>query len=234
MIENKSVLAIIPARGGSKGVPRKNIRDLAGKPLIAWTIEEAQKSIYIDRLIVSTDDEEIAEIARNWGCEVPFLRPLELAQDQTPGIDPVLHAMETLPEYDYTMLLQPTSPLRLSEDIDACLEHCIKQSAKACVSVTVTDKSPFWMYYLAESSELRPIIKTDRPVLRRQDAPDVYVLNGAIYVAKSDWIKQNRTYLNAETIGFVMPKERSIDIDTMIDFTIVETILKETRFQEEK
>ncbi|NQF13276.1 acylneuraminate cytidylyltransferase family protein [Brevibacillus sp. HB1.3] len=229
MINDSKVLAIIPARGGSKGVPRKNIRELSGKPLIAWTIEEAKKSLYIDRVIVSTDDEEIAEVAREWGCEVPFLRPSEFAQDHAPGIDPVLHAMEMLPGYDYAMLLQPTSPLRIAEDIDACLEHCVKQGANACVSVSLTDKSPYWMYHLSETNGLLPVLHSDQPVLRRQDAPDVYVLNGAVYVARSNWLQQTRTYLQAETIGFVMPKERSFDIDTQFDFTFVETVMNEKK-----
>ncbi|KQL46515.1 acylneuraminate cytidylyltransferase [Brevibacillus choshinensis] len=231
MIDNKSVLAIIPARGGSKGVPRKNIRNLSGKPLIAWTIEAAKKSSYIDQLIVSTDDEEIAEVAREWGCEVPFLRPAELAQDHTPGMDPVLHAMEMLPGYDFTLLLQPTSPLRITEDIDACLEQCVREAANACVSVTHSDKSPFWMYQLSDSGKLLPILEAEQPVLRRQDAPDVFVLNGAVYVAKSSWLQQHRTFLHAETTGYAMPKDRSLDIDTKLDFTIVETIMNEKLHQ---
>ncbi len=113
MIAGKTVLAIIPARGGSKGVPRKNIRLLAGKPLIVWTIDEAKKSKYIDRFILSSEDDEIIKIAREYGCEVPFKRPIELAQDDTPGIEPVIHAINTLEDkYDYVVLLQPTSPLR--------------------------------------------------------------------------------------------------------------------------
>lgn len=122
------ILAIIPARGGSKGVPRKNIRDLAGKPLIAWTIEEAKKSKYITRLILSSEDEEIIEAAKKYGCEVPFVRPIELAQDNTPGIEPVLHAIEKCPGYDYVLLLQPTSPLRTVEDIDGCIEFLLNKN----------------------------------------------------------------------------------------------------------
>jgi len=117
MIDNNMVLGIISARGGSKGIPRKNIKLLAGKPLIAWTIEEAQKSQYLDRLILSSEDMEIISTAQSWGCEVPFIRPAELARDDTPGIDPVIHALHQLAEqYDYVMLLQPTSPLRTVED----------------------------------------------------------------------------------------------------------------------
>lgn len=229
MIQTKSVLAIIPARGGSKGVPRKNIRELASKPLIAWTIEEAKKSKYIDRLVVSTDDEEIAEVARQWGGEVPFMRPSSLSQDHTPGIDPVLHAISSLPGYDYIVLLQPTSPLRTSEDIDACLEHCLRQNANACVSLTMTDKSPYWMYQLSNENQLQPVVVPDKPVLRRQDAPDVFVLNGAVYVAKTSWLQVTQSFLHTETIGYVMPKERSIDVDTELDFCILETIIRKKK-----
>ncbi|RNB53840.1 acylneuraminate cytidylyltransferase family protein [Brevibacillus gelatini] len=234
MIGNKSVLAIIPARGGSKGVPRKNIRDLAGKPLIAWTIEEAIKSKYIDRLIVSTDDEEIADVARQWGCEVPFIRPSELAKDETPGIDPVLHAISKLPGYDYIVNLQPTSPLRNVGDIEKCLEQCVKQNANSCVSVTITDKPPYWMYHLSNECELKPVIGGNERVLRRQDAPDIYMLNGAIYVAKTEWLINTKSFLCDDTIGFVMPKERSIDVDTYLDFLFIETILSQAKLTDEE
>ncbi|MGG4497727.1 cytidylyltransferase domain-containing protein [Brevibacillus reuszeri] len=227
MIENRTVLAIIPARGGSKGVPRKNIRELCGKPLIAWSIEEAKKSKYIDQIIVSTDDEEIAAVARQWGADIPFMRPVELAQDHTPGIDPVLHALKMLPQYEYIVLLQPTSPLRSTDDIDACLEQCVEQKVDSCVSVTLTDKSPYWMYNLSENSSLIPVINTEKPILRRQDAPDVFVLNGAVYVARSTWLQQTGSFLQDKTIGYPMPKDRSIDIDTALDFLLVEILLHE-------
>lgn len=229
MIRNKSVLGIIPARGGSKGVPKKNIRHLLGKPLISWTIEEANKSKYIDRLIVSTDDQEIAEVSKTWGAEIPFIRPSELAQDDTPGIDPVLHAIKMLPDYEYIVLLQPTSPLRLVQDVDTCLERVVEQEADSCVSVTLSDKSPYWMYQLTNESELKPVVVPDKPVLRRQDAPDVFVLNGAVYVANTSWLQETRSFLHKETIGYVMPKERSIDVDTELDFCILETIIRKKK-----
>lgn len=126
MINGKKVLAIIPARGGSKGIPKKNIKPLNGKPLIAWTIEEAKKSVYIDKLIVSTDCEEILEVAKEFGAEVPFKRPAELAQDDTPSVELILHAIDYLSGYDYITLLQPTSPLRVVKDIDQCISKTIK------------------------------------------------------------------------------------------------------------
>lgn len=228
MIEGKTILAIIPARGGSKGVPRKNIRDAVGKPLIAWTIDEAKKSKYIDRLIVSSEDKEIITIAESWGCEAPFVRPEELARDDTPGVEPVLHAVKMLPGYDYIVLLQPTSPLRSAEDIDGCIEQCIKRQANTCVSVTEPDKNPYWMYELDEHGRLYPVIKTDKAILRRQDLPKVYVLNGAVYVTKCDWLLINKALITAETIAYLMPKERSLDIDGELDFVLLEALKGET------
>ncbi|MFC4768237.1 cytidylyltransferase domain-containing protein [Effusibacillus consociatus] len=230
MIQGKTVLAIIPARGGSKGVPRKNIREVAGKPLIAWTIEEAKKSKYIDRLILSTEDAEIMTVAESWGCEVPFQRPLELAQDDTPGIDTVLHAVDILsPKYDYVVLLQPTSPLRTAEDIDGCIEQCVNQGAPACVSVTEPEKSPYWMYTLDEGNALKPLVQTERLILRRQDLPKVYSLNGAVYVAECQWLREKKGFVNIGTVAFPMPHSRSVDVDTEFDLRVVGILLQEIK-----
>ena len=219
MIGGKTVLAIIPARGGSKGVPRKNIRLVAGKPLIAWTIESAQESCFIDRLIVSTDDLEIASISQKWNCEVPFLRPAVLARDETPGIAPVLHALETLSErYDIVVLLQPTSPLRSIEDIDGCIIHLMERQAKSCVSVVEPDKSPYWMFRLGLDEHLYPLL--EETYARRQELPKVYALNGAVYVAECDWLIQSGSFLSSDTVGYIMPKERSLDIDTEQDIKL--------------
>ncbi|WP_126428726.1 cytidylyltransferase domain-containing protein [Brevibacillus marinus] len=228
MIQGKTVLAVIPARGGSKGVPRKNIRQLAGKPLIAWTIEAAQQSAYLDRIVVSTEDEEIAEVARQYGAEIPFLRPRELAQDDTPGIDPVLHAVECLPFYDFVVLLQPTSPLREASDIDRCIEMCVSRGERACVSVTAADKPPQWMYQLDRDFRLQPIVPQAQLLTRRQDAPHVFVLNGAVYVAQTEWLKRSRSFLTENTAAYVMPKERSLDIDSELDLRIAAELLKAT------
>jgi len=218
------ILAIIPARGGSKGVPRKNIRELAGKPLIAWTIEEAKKSKYIDRLILSSEDDEIIEVAKQYGCEVPFKRPIELAQDDTPGIDPVLHAIEQCPGYDYVVLLQPTSPLRTVEDIDGCIEKLLTSDVDFCVSVTEPEKSPYWMYTL-ENERMVPLLPQGELVARRQDLPKVYALNGAVYVAKISKLFNSRSFINNNTYSYVMSPKRSIDIDSVKDFKICELFL---------
>lgn len=226
MIGTKKVLAIIPARGGSKGVPRKNIREVAGKPLIAWTILQARKSLYIDRLVVSTDDEEIAEVARQWGCEVPFLRPAHLAKDDTPGIDPVLHALDSLPGYDYVVLLQPTSPLRSHADIDGCIELCAGRTACSCVSVTQPEKSPYWMFTIDGGGKMQWLFESDKMITRRQDLPPVYALNGAVYVAATESVVESRSFVTEGTVPYLMSKGSSVDIDTEADLLLAEILLQ--------
>jgi N-acylneuraminate cytidylyltransferase len=213
MIDKKKVLALIPARGGSKGIPRKNIVDLAGKPLIAWTIEAARQSKYIDRLVLSSEDEEIMAVAEKWGCEVPFRRPPELAADATPGIEPVLHAIRQLSGYDYMVLLQPTSPFRSVEDIDGCIERCLHAGAKACVTMAEAEQHPHWMFHIGKQNLLKPFMHWKDISVRRQDLPKVYALNGAVYVAECEWLAVNRSFLTAETVAYLMPTDRSLDID---------------------
>ncbi len=230
MISGKSVLAVIPARGGSKGVPRKNIRIVAGLPLIAWSILEASKSGYIDRLILSSDDEEIISVARQYNCEVPFRRPSELAGDTISGIEPIIHAINAIEtRYDYVVLLQPTSPLRLSEDIDGCLAKCVNAGAPACISVTESDKSPQWMFYLNDSDQLLPVIKRKNMILLRQNLSQAYALNGAVYTAKIGWFLECRTFVSRGAVAYKMPKERSIDIDTELDMEICEHLLSKRK-----
>lgn len=226
MINGKSVLAIIPARGGSKGIPGKNIKMLAGKPLLAWTIEAAKKSKYIDRLILSSDDEKIISVAREYGCEVPFVRPAHLAQDDTPGVDPIVHALEALDEkFDYVVLLQPTSPLRQTEDIDACIEKCLKEQAVSCVTVSEVKENPNWMFTLDNGRLLRPLISDGDKYKRRQDCPTYYVLNGAVYVMQCEWVKREKKTIFEGTIASIMPKKRAIDIDEILDFLICELVI---------
>ena len=224
MIEGKTVLAIITARGGSKGIPGKNIIDLAGKPLLAYSIEAAKRSKYIDRLILSSENEDIIKEAIQYGCEAPYVRPAELAKDDTPGMAPVLHAIGSINEkYDYVVLLQPTSPLRIAEDIDKAIELCLS-GHPACVSVTEPDKSPYWMYTLSKDGAMNPILKSN--AYRRQDLPPVYALNGAVYVAQTEFLIENETFLTEKTVAYIMPKSRSIDIDTELDLKLCELIIK--------
>lgn len=219
-----SILAIIPARGGSKGIPRKNIKDLAGKPLIAWTIEEAKKSKYITRLILSSDDDEIIEVAKKYGCEVPFKRPKEIAQDQTSGMEPVLHAIQQCPGYDYVLLLQPTCPFRTVNDIDDCIESIIENNYTFCVSVTEAKETPYWMYTVDEDI-MKPFIKN--PPANRQDLQKLYLLNGALYVGKTKDFLHEKKFLTAYTHPFIMAKENSYDIDEPIDFKICNWLMTE-------
>jgi CMP-N,N'-diacetyllegionaminic acid synthase len=220
------ILAVIPARGGSKGIPRKNIKPLAGKPLIAWTIEAALQAQGIDRVIVSTEDEEIALVAKKLGAEVPFMRPLELAQDETPGIASVLHAIERLPDFDWVLLLQPTSPLRSVEDIEGVVQFCRDQAAQSAVSITEVSKHPFWMYRRNEHQHLQPLIPNRPDITNRQDLPPVYALNGALYLARTDWLIENQGFVGPKTLGYVMPEERSVDLDVPLDWQWVEFLMK--------
>jgi N-acylneuraminate cytidylyltransferase len=229
LYNGKSILAVIPARGGSKGLIRKNLCDLAGKPLIAWTIEETKKSQYIDRCILSSEDIEIINVAKLYGCEVPFVRPNQFAQDDSTSIEVILHAISKINNYDYVVLLQPTSPLRSVEDIDKCIEKIVETNAPSCVSVTIPDKSPYWMYTLEQNSKMIPLIDQDL-ILRRQDLPSTFVLNGAVYIAKTEWFIENKSFFTYETVGYVMDKKRSYDIDTIEDLMICEYLIKKEVF----
>ena len=225
MIAGKRVLAVIPARGGSKGVPGKNIRPLAGRPLIAWTIAAAGHAPEIDRAVVSSEDADIIETARQWGGEAPFVRPAELARDDTPGIAPVLHALDALPEnYDYVVLLQPTSPLRTGADISAALALCLESGAPACVSVSLPPHAPWWMFRLDKNRCLQALLPKEAIPARRQDMPEVYALNGAVYVAEVNWLRETKAFLTPETVAYVMPRERALDIDVELDFIIAEAV----------
>jgi CMP-N,N'-diacetyllegionaminic acid synthase len=228
MYKGKRILATISARGGSKGVPGKNIRDLGGLPLIAWTIREARRSALIDRLVVSSDDEGILAVARAHGAETPFVRPAELARDDTPGVDPVLHAVQALqPEvYDYVVLLQPTSPLRTVEDIDGCIKACLDGGHPCVLTVTEAEKSPYFMFNMAPDGRMSPVIAQEHYHTRRQDLPRVFAPNGAVYVADCAWLAATGSYLTPDTRGYEMPKERAQDIDDLLDFEICELLLK--------
>ncbi|MBS0366244.1 MAG: acylneuraminate cytidylyltransferase family protein [Proteobacteria bacterium] len=227
MLDGRSVLALIPARGGSKGLPGKNILQARGRPLLAWSVAAAQASRFIDRVVLSSEDEAIMAAARACGCEVPFQRPNELASDATPTIDVVLHALDALPGYDVVILLQPTSPLRTAADIDAACERFVASGASACVSVSRAEQSPYWMFRLVANNALVPIIEAPLETTRRQDLPEVYVLNGAIYVADAALLRQTRTFLTRDTVAHVMPTERSLDIDTESDFQAFKKMVAE-------
>ena len=225
MLRNKKILAVITARAGSKRLPNKSILPLAGKPLIAWTIDEAKKSRYVDKLIVSTDSNKIAEISKKYGAEVPFLRPAELANDKANSISVLKHSIEFFnKEYDYILLLQPTSPLRTVRDIDNAIEM-LNNDTKAVVSVCETEHSPLWSNTLPEDLSMANFIRPEIRNKRSQDLPKYYRLNGAIYIAEIDYFYQNNGFIGNNTKAFIMSQQKSVDIDTELDFKFCEMLI---------
>jgi N-acylneuraminate cytidylyltransferase/CMP-N,N'-diacetyllegionaminic acid synthase len=228
MYRGISFLGFIPARAGSKGVQGKNIRLLAGKPLIVYTIQAAKESGIFDCLMVSTDGEAIARIAREAGAEVPFLRPTELATDETRGIDVLNHVLECFEErgvkFDCVMYLQPTSPLRSVADIVAAANLLLACNADALVSVCQVEHHPWWTNVLPENGCMKDFLKLGIPT-NRQELPAYYRLNGAIYLARWEFIRNRDSWLGPRTYAYIMPRERSIDIDEEIDFKIAEVLL---------
>ncbi|WP_428623815.1 cytidylyltransferase domain-containing protein [Sedimenticola sp.] len=228
MIEQHSVLAVITARGGSKGLPGKNIRNLAGKPLIQWTIDAAKESIFIDRLILSSDSVEIIEAAEKVGCEAPFVRSENLATDHATTIDVIIDALDRVPGYQIVVVLQPTSPLRVTQDIDDALRLLCNSNAPACVSVRPAEEHPFWTFRIGPDHQLTAYAKPESALpLRRQDLPEAWCLNGAVYAAKTEWLKASRSFLTDETVAISMPSDRSIDIDDESDLVIADKILRD-------
>jgi CMP-N-acetylneuraminic acid synthetase len=223
-------VAIIPARGGSKGIKRKNTKSLAGSPLIAYTIEASLKSNSIDRTIVSTEDKEIAKIAEKYGAEV-IKRPKKLAKDKTPTIDVIFHVLNFLDKKGYNsdivILLQPTSPLRTTEDIIKAIEIFLKNDCESVVSVC-KKKNIFWSFEVVKGY-LKPICDRDYLKKRRQDLNHVYTPNGAIYISTPQNLRKYRSFYSSKIIPYVMPVERSIDIDNEIDFMLAELLLKNKR-----
>ena len=227
MINNKTVLAIIPARGGSKGLPKKNILPLAGKPLIAWTIKAASSSKYIDRFILSTDSHEIVNVAKQYNCEVPFIRPGNFAADESSGNDVVLHAIETIDdEYDIVMVLQPTSPLRSAKDIDQALEVMNHKMFHSLVSVCQSSKPLHWHQTIEDDVTLKPVFPRKSVPSNRQNMPITYIPNGALFIALTDYFKVEKTFYTEKTFAYIMPTERSVDIDIQIDFILAEAIMR--------
>ena len=227
MIGEHGVLAVITARGGSKGVARKNVRDVGGKPLMAWSIEAGRQSTYVDRLILSSEDPEIIEVAGRWGCEVPFVRPGRLAEDDTRIEDVLLHALDEVgEEYDYLVLLQPTSPLRRAEDIDGAIEACHGSGAPASISVCRPTKSPYWMFRVDEAGRMHRLIEAPGPTHRRQALPPVFAANGAVYVVAVPSFRESGEIYGPGMVAHVMPPERSLDVDSEMDLVLVDAMLE--------
>jgi len=226
-----TVLAIISARGNSKEIPNKNIRDLNGKPLIAWTIQAANNSKGISRVVVSTDSKKIAEVALSYGAEVPFMRPGELAQDNSSGISVVLHAIKWLSENEnykplYIMLLQPTSPLRNSLDIDNAINLLENHSPSSVISVSLVKQHPYWMKNINKSGTISDFYSGEKILNTRQELPKIYIPNGAIYLTRSDRLLVEETWYDNKSIAYIMPEDRSLDIDTEIDLLIANHLTK--------
>lgn len=218
-MSNQNVVALITARGGSKGLPQKNIRLFGGLPLIGWTIRAAIEAQCIDRVIVSTDDVEIASISRDLGAEVPFMRPAELASDTATSIDVLQHALDYVPHYERAVLLQPTSPFRTATDIDAGYALWRNEpTTGGCVSVCRSSEPPWTMYTRSQSGCLVPVVPVCNDRQRRQDFPETFLLNGAFYFFKVGRFWSERRILFEDSLGFEMSMARSIDIDTKEDF----------------
>ena len=222
-------LALVLARGGSKSVPRKNLALVAGKPLIAWTVEAALACPEAGRVVVSTDDPEIAEVARTLGAETPFARPVDLARDDTPTMPVVMHALEALhaEAFDpaWVLLLQPTSPLRTADDIAAAFRLASKRG-DSVVSVTPAASHPNLMKRITPDGWLEDYFE-HATVERRQDLEPVYSLNGAIYLATREHLMRARSFYSDHTYAYVMPPERSIDVDSEWDLHLCDLILKD-------
>lgn len=228
MIKGKKILALIPARGGSKGIKDKNIRLLNKQPLIAYTIQAADESEYVDAVVVTTDSEKIAEIAKKYGAEIPFIRPKRLADDKAKTIDAVLHAINFLKnhgqEYDILCLLQPTSPLRNSTDIDAAIELFERNSEKSLVSVSKVNDPPVLMRKINDDGKMEKLIEGNSTI-RRQDMKNIYRVNGGIYINNISDINKNTSF-NDNIIPYIMSESHSVDIDEIKDFVIAEFYLK--------
>ncbi len=228
MYNTKRIIGIITARGNSQGVSKKNTRLLGGKPLIAYTIEAARGSTLLTRCIVSTDDPEIADIVKHLGADVPFMRPAELAQADTPTIPVLQHALAELKKnnetYDYVMILQPTSPFRTSEDIDACIRKIVDTDADSVMSmVELADFSPAKLKVI-EDDIIRPLFEDEgRTSAQRTEGPKVFKRNAAIYLTKTNLIEQGDLF-GAISRPYVMPAERSLDINHSMDFQIAEQL----------
>lgn len=235
MIQGRKILALIPARGGSKGIRNKNIIDINGMPLIGYSIKEAGKSRYIDDIIVTTDDDEIQRVSVRMGAQVPFLRPKELATDKASTLDAVLHAVHTLgdmgKEYDILVLLQPTSPLRTVEDIDNALERFMMYSETALASASEVKDHPILMRNIQNDGMMTRLLNINSTV-RRQDMPKVYRINGSIYINRISELNSTTSF-NDNPLAYVMEQSHSVDIDEYSDIALVKYYLSERQRRNE-
>lgn len=234
MINGKKVLAIIPARGGSKGLHCKNLVNLCGRPLVGWPIQAALNSKYIDKIIVSTDDRKIADIALAEGAQVPFLRPEDLASDAATTLSVIEHAANFFSDagetFDYCILLEPTSPLTESKDIDGALEELDshREIADSIVGVSKVEAThPVFDVKINSKRLIEPFHVADfsKPI-RRQDIPELYFFDGSLYMSDVSVLLQKKSFYHKRTLPYVTPKWKSLEVDDMIDFICVEAIMK--------
>jgi CMP-N,N'-diacetyllegionaminic acid synthase len=229
MYKEHRILAIIPARGGSKGLPGKNIAPLAGKPLIAWTIQEAAKSRYLDRCIISSESKKILSVARASLGDCPFVRPKEYARDSSPMIECVSHAISWTKKndipYDVILVLQPTSPLRTVADIDGAIESFFAKGYKSLVSVCEAEHNPLWSNTLPGDLSMRSFLPEKIRHKQRQALPVYYRLNGALYLAYTDYLVKHKSFFTRDAFAYCMPTERSIDVDSALDLEIAAYLL---------
>ncbi len=216
---------MIPARGGSKGIPRKNVVPVGGRPLIAWTICAALSSRYLDRIVVSTEDQEIASTARDYGADVPFLRPATLATDSSPTVDALLHAVGALDdEFDIVVTLQPTSPLRGTALLDATVEHLVRTRAASCATIKRIKADASWLFTIGGAGGHRRLLPSADAVTRRQDASPLFVLDGSVYATFRHVLEATRSVV-AEPLVLIENSEAAVDIDNPEDLVIAEALL---------
>lgn len=231
MINNLKVLGLITARGGSKGLPGKNIKNLCGKPLIAWSIDSAKGSKYLDQLVVSTDSREIADVAIEYGAEVPVLRPAELATDTAPTYAAINHIVDYLEAqgkaFDILVLIEPTSPLRESSDIDKALEDMLEARADSVVSVCLAEAvHPAYMLQMTDNRRLKSSNSGGFKNVRRQDLEPNYFPEGTVYAARIDKLREHQTFYQDNMIGYAVPKWKSPEVDDIVDFLHIEAIMR--------
>jgi CMP-N,N'-diacetyllegionaminic acid synthase len=230
VIQGKSVLVLVPARGGSKGLPGKNVRPLLGKPLIGWSIDQGRASKYVDAVVVSTDDTAIAEAARDHGAEVPFMRPVLLASDEASSIDVILHALDTLEQvgrrYDLLVLLEPTSPLRETDDIDAALEALLAHpEAQSIVGVAKVEAGHPSFLLRRNGVHLQPYAPQEFGAKRRQELDELFFLEGTVYISWVEALRELRGFYHERTMAHVVPKYKSFEVDDLTDFTVIEALM---------
>lgn len=235
MINQKKVLAYIPIRSGSKGIKDKNIIDVCGKPLVAYTIEAAKRSKYVDRIIVSTDSAKYAEIVEQYGAEAPFLRPDYLATDTSIEIDVCQHMLSWVEEnwgpFQLVLKLEATSPLRIAEDIDKAIEKLEQENADTIISVTESVTHPYWMNILPKNQSMKNFIRPEAFGKNRQELPIYYQLDGVVFTAKWDFLRKNKSWFSDNSFAVITPSERALDLDEPTQLDLLRILIKKRNEQ---